>query len=143
MERKIRAKSECDEEAEQFLDWQREFNETGDRELLFFKMVPYMERTIRSCLVAFTRGHAMDDAYDTAAIDGALMIAKRYVSGYKNGKLYSKDYPKTMCWWTAKAIVLRMSDRYFPRAEYDKVHLEDLDKDYIYRRNKNELEANE
>lgn len=120
------------EEEKKYLDAQRRFNETGDREILFYEMVPYLEQAIESNLVNMTNGKRTAFEYKNAAEDAALMIAKRYVKGLKNGVPYSKDKPRTLAYWGAMMMNRTYRDRWLSPVVYDKINVEDLDKETGY-----------
>lgn len=119
-------KQEVEEQERQYLEWQKEFNETGDRNILFFKMVPYLEQVIESNLVRMTNGNRTAEIYKGCSQEAALIVAKRYVKGLKAGKPYSKDKPRTLAYWAAVMMNRTYRDRWLSPVVYDRLNVEDL-----------------
>lgn len=119
------------EEEKKYLDAQARFNATGDRDILFYEMIPYLEQAIESNLVVMTHGNRPQESYKEASKEAALMVAKRYVEGLKKGKPYSKDKPRTLAYWAAVMMNRTYRDRWFSPIVYDRLNVEDLkEKDY-------------
>lgn len=109
------------EEEEEYLKWQKEYNETGCKDILWTHLYPYLVDTLQSCIASIVRGHQPKYmTYREVAEEGALIILKRYIKDPS----YSKNKPKTMCYLEARNLCA--SSEYFPRAEYTNFNVEDL-----------------
>lgn len=86
-------------ETEQFLQDQKLYNETGDKEILWFKMEPYLRSTAESILKKMAKNHQI--LYFNEKVDA---VVDKLLARYAHNSKYNKDLPKTMVYWACFSV---------------------------------------
>lgn len=95
MEEIIKGPDEIREELEKFLEDQKRYNETGDRNILWNDIYPYLKDLALSALKKKLKGSKIKDAYEEVADDIAVSLIGRYIKD----RAYSKNLPLTMVYY--------------------------------------------
>lgn len=94
------------EKEEQYLKDQSEYNKTGDTNILWFKMEPFIREMAQSMLKKLSKNHRI--LYFEDKVDEVVdILIKRYVKDYK------KNYalPKTMVYWASYKVMYSSTSR--------------------------------
>lgn len=84
----------------EYLKWQKLYNETGDSDILWFRMEPYLRTTTESTLKKLAKNHQI--LYFEEKVDKVVdTLLARYVKDIK----YGKDLPKTMIHWACVGVL--------------------------------------
>lgn len=84
----------------EYLKWQKLYNETGDSDILWFRMEPYLRTTTESTLKKLAKNHQI--LYFEEKVDKVVdTLLARYVKDIK----YGKDLPKTMVHWACVGVL--------------------------------------
>lgn len=94
-----KSREEQDELLKEYLDAQKRYNETGDKNILWNEMYPYLYELSLSSLKKKLGGLRIKMTYEEAAQDIAISLIARYTKDQH----YNKDLPKTL-------VYLRMLD---------------------------------
>lgn len=98
----IKSKQEQDNAAAQYLEYQKQYNETGDREILWGPMYKYIMETARSCALKIVPkgGFSSKEGITELVEETALQIINRYIKNQQ----YCKELPKTMVYLTVRKL---------------------------------------
>lgn len=91
-----------------YLKWQEEYNKTGNVDILWFNMHPYLKSTAESLLkkLAGRAGKPVIEL-DSKSDEVADIIIARYLKD----RNYSKKYPITMVYWACVGVQYSDSSR--------------------------------
>lgn len=95
-----KTKSEIDDAAKQFLIDQEEYNRTHDKEILWFRMEPYIRETASSMLKLKSNNHfikSFDNKVDT--------VVDKLMKRYTEQPDYKYNLPLTMVYWVVISVI--------------------------------------
>ena len=99
---------ECKEAAEEYLEWQKKYNDTGDTEILWFKMRPWIIETSKSIFKKLAAKAYKPVLYlEEKSEEVADSIVGRYIKNIK----YSKELPITMVYWAVVGVAYSDSSK--------------------------------
>lgn len=90
-----KTKKEQDKALQEFLENQKIYNETGDKDLLWSKMYPYLYECALSLLKKKLKGIKLRCSYEETAQSIAISLIARYIKKQS----YSKEKPLTMVYY--------------------------------------------
>lgn len=95
MDKELTSK-EIQEAEQEYLKWQKIYNETGDTNIVWFHLHPYIKSTAKSILKMMC-GRAGKQVLQLE--EKSDEVADTIVARYINDKSYNKDLPKTLVYW--------------------------------------------
>lgn len=98
----------------EYLDAQRRYNETGDKNILWNEMYSYLYDVALSSLKKKLGGLRIKMTYEEAAQDIAISLIARYVKNQS----YSKDLPKTMVYMRMLDFLYNQHNAYSKKEAY-------------------------
>lgn len=124
----VKSTEQIDLETEQFLKDQKLYNETGDRDILWFKMEPYFRSTAESMLKKMAKNHQI--LYFNEKVDA---VVDKLLARYVHNSKYSKDLPKTMVYWACFSILYSDESKSLDAEKRVKAMLKEKMYDDLYR----------
>lgn len=100
--------NEIDEAEAEYLKWQKLYNETGDTDIVWFHLHPYIKETSKSILKMMC-GRAGKPVLQLEAKSDE--IADTIAARYLKDKSYNKDLPKTLVYWGCVGVQYSESAR--------------------------------
>lgn len=124
----IKDSKQIDEEVKKFLSYQREYNETGDKDILWFKMEPYIRETAESIIKKLAKNNQI--LYLDEKVD---LVVDKLIARYTNDYKYSKNLPKTMIYWACYGVFYSDESKSFDAEKRVKAMLKEKMYDDLYR----------
>lgn len=99
---------ECKEAVEEYLEWQKEYNDTGNTDILWFKMRPWIIDTSKSIFKKLAGKACKQVLYlDEKAEEVADSLVCRYLKNIG----YNKNLPITMVYWAVVGVAYSETSR--------------------------------
>lgn len=90
------SKEEQAEAQSNFTKWQAEYNKTKDKNIVWTKLYPIIQKALGPAILKKAQHHKVEDFEDKLQ-DGLVMLCKRYI---KNPN-YNYESLATLCYWAA------------------------------------------